>query len=307
MVGIPSCMARIMGNALRLRRSLMAAICCSLAIASGNPAAWAGVLVVETSRVYRRGAEITTTTLRVEPQRLSLDRIGPDGHETILFEAAPLTLRIVNYEGKFYRDLGEQSVQALHQGLEETRAAVRRRADEELRSLSPEQRKQMRVSVEARLSTSSTSPHVALPSLPTYTKVWSGEQAGPWRCDRYEGRVDGERVWDACVVPWARTGLAPEESTLLLSAIETLENLYLLGGFSLGHMRSTKDAKKDGYPGIPVQRVRLQADRPAEVFEVQELERQEFTDEDFAVPTGYERRAVLMMRSQQPSREGNGP
>lgn len=281
--------------ASRLPRVLVATTCCWFIAASASVNLSAGVLVVETSRPYRRGADVTTTTLRIEANRLSLDRNGPEGHETILFVAKPLTVRVVHHREKFYRELSEQSSKALRQGLQEARAAMRKRADDELKRLPPEQRKEVEASIQARLRASPETPPAAPPSAVEYTKVWSGERAGEWKCDRYEGRVDGEKVWDACVVSWTRAGVTREESALLLNAIETLESLHLLGGYSAADMKSGKDAKGSGYTGIAVQRVRLQADRPVQVFEVQRMERREFTGEDFAVPPGYQKRVVLMM------------
>ncbi len=282
-------------------RALVATTCCWLITAVGSFALWAGVLLVETRRPFRRGAHVTTTTLRIEPGRVSIDKNGPEGRETILFHAQPLMVHVVNHDEKFYRELGEQSLGALRQGLQETRAALRRRAGHELQRMSPEQRKQMQASIKVRLRPSATDSGGARQPAPEYTQVWSGEQVNRWKCDRYEGRVDGEKVWDACVVTWARLDVTPEEVAAFDKAIETLESLHLLDGYALLDIKSKQDAKASSYAGIPIQRVRLRAEAPAEVFEVQELEHREFTDADFLPPAGYKKRTVLMMSPGQPS------
>ena len=287
-------------------RALVAITCCWLITAAGSAALWAGVLLVETRRPFRRGAHVTTTTLRIEPGWVSIDKNGPEGRETILFHAEPLMVRVVNHEERFYREFGEQSLGALRKGLQQTRAAMRRRAGDELKRMSPEQRKQMQASIKARLHSPATDSGGAPQPAPVYTQVWSGEQVNRWECDRYEGRVDGEKVWDACVVTWARLDVTPGELAAFDEAIETLESLHLLDGYALADIKSKRDAKARGYAGIPIQRIRLRAERPAEVFEVQELEHREFTDADFSPPAGYQQRTVVMMSPSQPSRDRKG-
>ncbi len=287
-------------------RALVATTCCWLITAAGSAALWAGVLLVETRKPFRRGADVTTTTLRIEPARVAIDKRGPEGRETILFHTEPLMVRVVNHGDKFYREFDEQSLKGLRQGLRETQAAMRRRADDELQRMSPEQRKRMQASIKARLRSSATDSSGAARPAPEYTKVWSGEQVNRWQCDRYEGRVDGEKVWDACVVTWARLDVTPEEVAAFDKAIETLESLHLLDGYALLDIKSEQDAKASSYAGIPIQRIRLRAERPAGVFEVQELEHREFTDVDFSPPPGYQQRTVLMMSPGQPSRDRKG-
>ena len=255
----------------------------------------AGVWILEAGTDFRTGAPLVRK-MRLEAGRASIEIQDAESHQTILYEASPKRVRMVDHKQRFFREFDAKGLATLEAQLSGAREELRRRADERLSRMTQEQRRAMEESMRKRVrgEAGARTPENGGGEM-QFTQVWSGESVNEWTCDKYEGRVNGQKFWDVCAVPWNRLDSERAGFTILRDVVSYLRGLGLWRAGSLIEPGPADWKERKFYPGLPVQRIRYQNDRPVELLEIREIEQREFSDSDFEVPSDYMERAVLLL------------
>lgn len=231
----------------------------------------AGVLLVETGTDFRAGAAIRRE-LRVGAWRVSIEFEDAQNHQTIVYQTSPTQVWMIDHKEKFYREFDDATLKMLKQQVRAVQDAVddqaKSGADSELR----------------------------------FDKVWEGETVGAWTCDKYEGRVSGMKVWDVCAAGWSQFEARSADFDLLREAMTTLQDLRLWPEDTLLPPGAPGKGSTDGLVGVPVQRLRQENDQTVELLELKGLEVRDFADSDFAPPSDYLSRPVMLV----PDEPGEG-
>jgi len=276
-----------------LRRQVVAQIaCCALGIFFVQIAA-AGVWIVEGGTDFRTGAPLLRN-MRLEAGRASIEIRDATQHHTIIYQAAPKRVWMVDHGQRFYRVLGDENLATLTKQLSGVREEMGRRADKQLASMTEQQRRELTQSMKGRAAAQPGATPSAGVAETEFTQAWQGESVNGRTCDKYEGSRDGRKVWDVCAVPWNRLDVERSDFAALDELIAYLVTLRLWNEGAVIEPGPADWKERKLYPGLPVQRIRYANDRPIEVFEIREMERREFSASDFEPPSDYMERAVLL-------------
>ena len=224
----------------------------------------AGVLLVETGTNFRVGAAIRRE-LRIGAWRVSIEIQDARSHQTIVYQASPKQVWMIDHKEKFYREFDSATLKMLKQQVRAVRDSVS---------------EQGKKATESKLR---------------FDKAWEGETVGVWTCDKYEGRLSGVKVWDVCAAGWSQFEARTADFELLREAMATLQDLRLWPEDSLLPPRASGKGSGDAFVGVPVQRLRHENDRTVELLELREIEMRDFADSDFAPPSDYLSSPVMLM------------
>ncbi len=224
----------------------------------------AGVLLVETGTDFRAGAAIRRE-LRIGAWRVSIEIQNAGSHQTIVYQTSPKQVWMIDHKEKFYREFDGATLKMLKQQV-----------------------RTVQQSVDAQ-GKSGADPKLS------FDKVWEDETVGAWTCDKYEGRLSGMKVWDVCAAGWSQFEARTADFDLLREAMTTLRDLRLWPEDSLLPPGVSGKGSADAFVGVPVQRLRHENDRTVELLELREIEMRDFTDSDFAPPSDYLSRPVMLM------------
>ena len=90
-------------------------------------AAAAGVWILEAGTDFRTGAPLVRK-MRLEAGRASIEIRDAKSHQTILYEASPKRVRMVDHKQRFFREFDEKGLATLEAQLGGVREELRRRA-----------------------------------------------------------------------------------------------------------------------------------------------------------------------------------
>lgn len=240
-----------------------------------------GVLFVETSR-HADGDEFMST-IRIVGDRVRFDSSTPDGEQIVIYRGDMQVMRLIDPRERSYQEITQADLERVGGQLSQMRAMM----EEQLRNLPPQQRAMMEQMMRGRM------PNVTEAAAPiVYTRVSSGEQAGSWQCDRYEGRRGAEKVQEVCATDWENVDLSAADFGVFQQLGEFFQALSSQFDFDLYQVGSAPDAPEDGaFPGVPVRRTTFVDGRASTVHEITEISRQSFDNALFEVPDGYSRAA----------------
>jgi hypothetical protein len=254
----------------------------------------AGVWLVETGTDFLTGAPLAST-IRLDAERASIEIRDAKQHQTIIYQSSPKKVWMIDHEQRFYRVLGDESLTTLRKRLSGVQKEMRRRADEQLADMTEEQRRALADAMKKRSDDQAGGMPPGDAFEAEFTQVWKDESVNGRKCEKYEGRRNGRKVWDVCAVPWNRLDVDRADFAALGEVIAYLSTLRLWSEGSVIEPGPVNWKEQKLYPGLPVQRIRYANDRPVEVFEVREIERREFSSADFEVPRDYMEREVLWL------------
>jgi hypothetical protein len=266
-----------------------------------------GVRIVETRRPIAGGEE-TTTTMRADENRAEVHTENGSERYTVNFWRQPGVLWFVDHQRQFYREMSRETLAAmtdnLQRLLESMREAARRPPKKPSFQQEGKQPPQYPFFLDPAPGSPAHPPPTELkmsPAAPlSFVKIWSGEQVNGWPCDRYEGHANGEKVWDVCVAGWKELGIRRAEFAILDDLVKFWRDSYLPGSNFALEIGPQDWQQKKAYPGLPVQRILVRDGKPAELFEVREIAREEFSATDFAPPPGYQKRVIVMFDNPAP-------
>jgi hypothetical protein len=264
-----------------MRRSQLAVAVVILSVASSAGAA-DGVLVVEktTSATGTR-----TTQVQLEKNRMRAETASR-GADVVIFDGTAQVLRILDTDGKSYREMTKADVDSMGDQLGQMMAMMR----EQLAKMPPEQRAQ----VEAMMQGRGGGPGMGAMSAPQieYRKAGS-DTVGKWACEKYEGYREGRKVAELCTVSPQALGFTPADFAVSEQLTEFFSKLAPQIGDQVFRVGK---AGPQGFSGVPVRRITFGADgTPSTTAEIAEVSRQRFPDSLFALPSDFQKTEMPMM------------
>lgn len=250
--------------------------------------AWAGVLIVSDHRSLVDPADKETSTVYLERDRLRVETKGPEGEQIVIFRKDRQLFWVVDKKEGTYFEMTKESLRKMKEGIEEQMKGVREMMAEQMKNLSPEERKM--------LEQMGARPMVMEPPKPVYRKVSSGVKVGHWKCDKYEGFQGREKIEEVWATDFKELGLSPED----FRPMEEMQKFSksLSGGAETAKPRGWQEDQ--GYPGLPVREVSFLHGRMDEEMEVREISRQNFPPSLFELPKG-------LKKMEQPFGQGMRP
>jgi hypothetical protein len=281
MLAVMTIKARVAGGGRRVAVAVAVAVTGVLLAPGGARAA--------VTVVYQRGSAPVSTVYadgdraRIEnPERAA-------GSTGVVIDAAAKKIVMLDDRAKTYVEITEEDMKQLRGKA----AAMRTQMEERMKSLPPEQRKQMEALM-ARMG-----PAGAAQPGKTEPVVWKFEATGQKKtingmaCQMYKVNKDGKLHEEDCISPWS-AGL------LKKSDFEGLKKFadQVLGGLGMNAEARGHQVFEglDQFPGVPISRVVLQADGTrGEEEQVKSITRAPIPASRFAIPSGYTKKDVASM------------
>lgn len=246
-----------------------------------------GVVIVEQHGPAQSQAN-SATKIQVEGNRLFIDTQHDGKRQGIVFLGDTKVMRMLDFEKKTYREMTQEDFERMADSMKEMRAKM----DEQFKNMPPKQRemieKMMKQKMGAMPGAQSSSPVV-------YTKVASGQSVRQWKCDKYDGTRDGEKVWEVCAVDFAQFGVQPSDLRVFESMAEMFKSMAPPGMDNLFKIGFEAQQKDQGFSGVPVERISYRDGKPDQKFEITEVTRQDIDDALFEVPQGFRKMEMPKM------------
>jgi hypothetical protein len=260
-----------------------------------TPSLLAGIRIVESQQpVFHTGGD-RIFRIAIDGKRVAVDITQGDNHRAIILRDDLGVLWLVDYKEKIYREVTRDLIGKLQDRREETTSTASARVNEQIATLTPEQRRDLEAIMQARVSPDTPIAAAASPDETVFQRTEVSQKVGPWTCDWYEGQRGGEKVSEVCAADWLSLALQPEE-------FDSLERMrFLLEKFSPADAAGflavgTKNWQASpGYPGIPVNRISYAEGRMQTLYEVTVIEQSALNDATFEAPADFEKRALLVL------------
>jgi hypothetical protein len=247
-----------------------------------------GIVLVENHGPAQGGA-VSSSKIHLEGDRLFIESQQDGKKQGILFLGGPKVIRMLDFSEKTYRDMTEQDVQKMGDSM----AQMRQMMEEKLKNMPPQQRQMIEQMMKQKMGAAMGGGAPARSPV-VYAKVASGQTVRQWTCDKYEGKRDGEKVWEVCAVDFAQFGVQPSDMRIFQQMADMFKSLVPQGAedmFKIGF-----DEQQDqGFQGVPVERLSFRNGAPHEKFEITEVTRQDVDDALFEVPQGFRKIAMPQM------------
>ena len=252
---------------------LVAAACVTVSA----PATSAGVRLVE--QTTTAGEATQTHQVMIDKESMRVEHNAPSGDKgTVLFDGARQVIWLVNHDKKTYTEMTRADVDAMSERM----AAAMAQMQEHMKHMPPEQRARMEEMMKSRLGGA-----MATPVKITYRKVGT-DTVGKWKCDRYDGYHDAQKVAELCTVDPTTLGFLPEDFEVSKKLAEFFRRLMPQNADNVFRLGNAED---QGFSGVPVKRMFTVGQRQT-VTELTEVTREQFPASTFAVPAGFQRQAL---------------
>jgi hypothetical protein len=233
----------------------------------------------------RAGITITSqkgagpTTMYVEGERLRIDTPERDERVTaVVFDGPTKRFVMINDHDRTYTEITEEDRKRIRAQLD----AMRPMMQERMKSLPPEQRKQME-----EMMGSGDKPH-----------DWKFEATGEkktvngFACSVYRVTEDGVLREQDCISPWS-AGVVKKSD---FAAVAKMAQEMLQGMGGMGGARSSIFARIDKAPGIPISRLPMgEGGKPGEEEQIKSVKRGAVPTSMFAIPAGYTKKELPAM------------
>jgi len=230
-----------------------------------------GVLIVEKSTT---GGTTSTNQVQIEKTRMRAESAGPNGTKTVVvFDGGAQVMRMIDADKKMYTEMTKADVERM--------GAQMAKMQEQMKNMPPAARAQM----EALMKGRGAAPGAAAKT--EYRKTGT-DKVGKWTCDKYEGYQNNQKTSELCTVDPKTLGFGVADFQVTQQLGEFFKALMPQNAeqmFTLG----TSDAQ--GFSGVPVRRI-YSIGQQQTVSEITEVSRQTFADSIFAVPAGFQKRAM---------------
>jgi hypothetical protein len=236
-----------------------------------------GFLMVEQSVI---GTVTRTTQVQMERDRMRAELTGPKGETLIIvFDGPQQVLRTISVDRKSYTEMTKADADRI--GAQVTMAMDAMKA--KMAQLPPEQRAKMEALMARAGVMGPTAASVA--TRPEYRRAGS-DKVGKWACDKYEGFRNGEKVSEVCTVEPKALGLTTADFDISKQVAAFFQKLLPQGEEQFVGIGTLET---QGFPGIPLRRVRYQAGKAELTSEVMEVTRKSFAESSYDVPAGFEK------------------
>jgi hypothetical protein len=255
---------------MNCHKTLFAVLC---AATMGAMAAQAGVVIVNTETQTGQAAVQNKTYL--DKDRVRIELKGQSADQMFIFRQDKGVFWFVDNSAKTYTEMTKADLDNMLNAVKQM--------ETNLQMIPAEQRAEIMKSMQGQIP-------FAVPR-PTYTKAASGEKAGQWTCDKYEGTLDGKKYEDVWTTDLKKLGLAAEDFTVLQEMGKFFEGFAKNAGnfFKVG---SDEWAQGGGYAGVPVKTIMYTDGKAASTREIKEIKRQDLAVALFELPTGYAKKEM---------------
>jgi hypothetical protein len=243
-----------------------------------------GILMVERTVT---GTTTRTSQVQLERERMRAEMTGASGEKQIvIFDGPQQVLRIINADRKTYMEMTKADADRVGAQLSTAIAGMK----EKMAKMPPEQRAKMEAAM-SRLDGIG-----AAPAKPEYRRAGS-DKVGKWSCDKYEGFRDGEKVSEVCTVEPEVLGLTVADFAIGQHVAAFFQNMLPHAEEQIVGI-GTVDTQ--GFPGIPVRRIRYAAGKVQRTSEVLDVTPQTFAASTYDVPAGFTKQAIALKLRARP-------
>jgi hypothetical protein len=241
-----------------------------------------GFLMVETTVT---GTVTRTSRVQMERDRMRAEMTGPAGEtQIVVFDGPSQVLRVIRVDRKSYTEMTKADADRMGAQLNVAMEAMK----EKVAQMPPEQRAKMEAMM-ARLGVMGPSAAVAA-TRPEYRRAGS-DKVGTWPCDKYEGFRSGVKISEVCTVEPKILGLTTADFEIGKQVATFFQKMLSQGE---EHLFGMGTLETQGFPGIPVRRVRYNGDKVESTSEVTEVTRQVFAASTYDVPAGFQKQTTVM-------------
>jgi hypothetical protein len=242
---------------------------------SSLPAATAGAAL---TIVVQNGATTAPNTLYLDGKRMRVDGAHEGGHEaSMIMDGAGKRMIIINEKEKTFSEITQEDMKKMRARVDVMRA----QAAERMKSLPPEQRKQM----EKLMGGMGGGPAAKEKDF-KFEKMGEKKTINGFSCEMYRIVVDGKPAAEDCVSPWSAGIIKMSDFEGLREFAESM--MQGLGGNQPEQNWFMLKKRFDQFPGFPVTRVVIEPDgkrRPQE--EVKSVKRGSIDAAKFTPPAGF--------------------
>lgn len=226
------------------------------------------------------GGQSTTDQIQFDKDHMRTDSIAADGHttRTFIFDGARQMIWEVQPEAKTYTEITREDLERIAGQMSQLSAQMQER----MKNMPPERRAQMEQMMRGR--------GMAAPEKREYRKTGEG-RVGKWSCDTYERDDNGVKEEEVCAAGAAALGLTPADLNVLTEMQGLFKGMLPPGmanrGLAIGN------AELQGFPGIPLRRIRFSKGSEESRTEVVDVTRQPLAASVFEVPPGYQKQPFM--------------
>jgi hypothetical protein len=236
-----------------------------------------GVLIVQKHTNNDGTAETSQT--QIEKTRMRSERGIGGKPQIIIFDGTAQVIRMIDPEKKTYREITKADVDRLGSQMSGAMAQMQ----EQMKNMPPEQRERMEAMMRGR--------GLGAVAVKTEYRRNGTDKVGKWTCDKYDGYKKEEKVSEICTVPAATLGLTPADFEITKQAAQFFQQLTP----QLGEQMLSIGNGEQGFSGIPVKTVVTVGQRQI-TTEVTEVTHKTFSNDGYAVPTGFQKQELPMGR-----------
>ncbi len=260
---------------MQLRR-LTLAVLLSAVIAN------AGVFMKQTITDLDHG-KTATSEVSLDATHIKVVTTGSDHDSTFIY--AGDRFYIINTADGTYRTFTREQLEKMFNQASQMTSML----EEKLKDMPPQQREMVERMMKQRMGAMSQ-PQV---EKTVYSKVGSGS-VGEWTCEKYEGRRGSEKVEEVCTVNPSALGLQASDFQVFHDLADMFQGFSQRMNLDLYRIGSMTPAEGE-YTGVPVEQVSYRKGKAQQRRQVTEVDHRDFSDQDFAVPSGLKELETPMM------------
>jgi hypothetical protein len=201
--------------------------------------------------------------------------------QVVVFEGSKQLLRIIDFNRKTYTEITRADAERMGAQVSDAMG----RLQQQMASMSPDQRAQMDTLMRGRMGGAGTIPNA---SKIEYRKTGT-DRVRQWTCDRYDGYRDEVKVVELCTVDPATLGLATADIDVAKQMAEFFRKIVPQsreGILAVGTLDTS------GFNGIPVRRTAYGNGRIESTMEIITATRKSFSSSSYEVPSGFQKQAL---------------
>ena len=234
-----------------------------------------GILIVQK---HTAGGTTQTHQIQIENTRMRAETRDVSGRtQVMVFDAAAQLIRIIDPEKKMYTEMTKADVDRLSGQMAGAMAQVQ----EQMKNLPPEQRERMEAMMRGR-----GSANAAPAQVKTEYRRGGTDKVGKWTCDKYDGYQKDQKVSEICTVNPAALGITLADFDITKQAARFFQQMAPQNAEQMFSVGGTDQ----GFSGVPV-RSTISIGQRQITTELTDVTHKTFSDESYAVPTGFQKQA----------------
>lgn len=226
------------------------------------------------------------------------------GATSVLFDTRQQVMTVIDHSDKQYTTMTQQELEQLGTDVNDAMAQARRQMEEQLKSLPPEQREQMRRMMEQRMPEAMRGGGSGdgEGAETTIEKTGSTREVAGHTCTVWSVHRGGRKVAEQCVIAHSELGMPAADyealSALQAFARSTMEKLARFGGDvpQMGGMVSVEDGM------VPIQVVTYDAGGQTQSAQLAGIDTGTLDAQRFSVPEGYSQQSMPRIGGDQAPR-----